>query len=100
MPQAICIVAKLLSFCTMLATPRFLLYLYKDCVMGCVTCLQFLCYYSRVSSRNNIHYSAATQITVTLDPSVGQCCVGGVSQKVKDQVGFDAILLDSKCYPL
>ena len=53
-----------------------------------------------VSSRNKIHHAAVTQITVTLDPSLGQCCVGGGSQKVKDQVGFDVILLDSKCYPL
>ena len=49
------------------------------------------------STRNTIQYSAVTQITVSLDPSCGQCCVRGVCEKVKKQVGFD---VDSKCYPI
>ena len=50
------------------------------------------------SSRNKIHSSAVTQMTITLYPSLGQCCVRGFSQKVQDQMGFDVILLDSECY--
>ena len=53
-----------------------------------------------ISTRNRIQYSVVTQITVTLDPSQGQCCVRGVCEKVKEQVGFEVILLDSKCYPV
>ena len=52
------------------------------------------------SSRNRIQYSVVTQLTVTLDPAIGQCSIEGVCKKVKEQVGFDPILLDSKCYPL
>ena len=51
-------------------------------------------------SRNRIQYSVVTQLTVTLDPAIGQCSIEGVCKKVKEQVGFDPILLDSKCYPL
>lgn len=46
------------------------------------------------SSKNPIQYSVA------LDPSRGQCSIEGVCAKIKEQVGFDVILLDSKCYPL
>ena len=52
------------------------------------------------SSRNRIQYTAVTQMTVSLDPSRGQCCVSGVCEKVKEQIGFDVVLLDSKCFPV
>ena len=32
--------------------------------------------------------------------SAGECTVGIVAEKVKAQVGFDTILLDSKQYPV
>ena len=52
------------------------------------------------SSKNPIQCSPVTQITVALDPARGQCSVEGVCAKIKDQIGIDVILLDSKCYPL
>ena len=52
------------------------------------------------SSKNKIQYSVVTNITVTLDPTCGQCSVRGVCAKVKEQVGFEVVLLDSKCYPI
>ena len=52
------------------------------------------------STRKRIQYTAVTQITVSLDPTRGQCCVSGMCEKMKEHVGFDVILLDSKCYPI
>ena len=37
---------------------------------------------------------------MTLEPAGGQCNIKEVCNKVRDQVGFEAVLLDSKCYPL
>ena len=38
---------------------------------------------------------------MTLEPACGQCNINEVcNNKVRDQVGFEVVLLDSKCYPL
>ncbi len=52
------------------------------------------------SAWNHIQYSVVTQVTVSPDPARGQCTPKVVCEKVKEQVGFDVTLLDSKCYPL
>ena len=67
----------------------------KSMVLACLSARE-----EGASRSNRIQYSAVTQITVSLDPSRGQCCISGVCEKVKEQVGFEVILLDSKCYPL
>ena len=43
-------------------------------------------------------YSVVTQIVVSLVPS--QCNVQAVGDLVAQQVGFEVVLLDSKCFPL
>ena len=52
------------------------------------------------SSSSRMQYSVVTQITVSLDPTLGHCCVKVVCDKIKEQVGFEVVLLDSKCYPV
>lgn len=51
-------------------------------------------------SKSKFQYEVVTQIIVSLDPTLGRCCVKAVCDKVKDQVGFEVVLLDSKCYPI
>ena len=45
-----------------------------------------------------LDYTTVTQVVVSL--SVAQCTVMAVAGLVTQQVGFDVILMDSKCYPL
>ena len=52
------------------------------------------------SSKSKLQYEVVTQIIVSLDPTLGHCCVKAVCDKVKDQVRFEVVLLDSKCYPI
>lgn len=53
---------------------------------------------SSSKSAGDILYNVVTQITVTLD--LQNCGPTRVSEMVKEQVGYDVILLDCKCYPL
>ena len=46
--------------------------------------------------RQRIEYTTVTQVVVTLSPS--QCTVQAVGDLVAQQVGFEVVLLDSKCY--
>ena len=48
--------------------------------------------------RQRLEYSTVTQVVVSLSPS--QCTVQAVGEVVTQQVGFDVVLLDSKCYQL
>ena len=52
------------------------------------------------SKTNGLVHTVVTQVIVSLDSSVGECSVKAVAEMVKRQVGFHAILLDSKLYPL
>ena len=52
------------------------------------------------SSSSKIQHTVITNVTVTLDPACGQCNIKEVCNKVREQVGFEVVLLDSKCYPL
>lgn len=52
------------------------------------------------SSKSKLQYEVVTQIIVSLDPTLGHCCVKAVCDKVKEQVEFEVVLLDSKCYPI
>jgi hypothetical protein len=46
--------------------------------------------------RQRLEYTTVTQVVVSLSPS--QCTVQAVGDLVAQQVGFDVVLLDSKCY--
>lgn len=52
------------------------------------------------SKTNGLMYTVVTHVIVNLNSSAGECTVGTVAEKVKAQVGFDTILLDSKLYPV
>ena len=52
------------------------------------------------STKNKIQYTTVTTVNISLDPTRGDCSIKAVCDKVKEQVGFEVILLDSKCYPL
>ena len=52
------------------------------------------------SKTNGLMYTVVTHVIVNLNSSAGECTVGIVAEKVKAQVGFDTILLDSKLYPV
>ncbi len=45
-------------------------------------------------------HTVVTQMIVSFDSSMGDCCVAKGAELVKRQVGFETILLDSKLYPL
>ena len=45
-----------------------------------------------------MEYTVVTQVVVSLTPS--QCSVEAVTELVTQQLGFQAVLLDSKCFPL
>ena len=49
-------------------------------------------------AKQHLEYTTVTQIVISLSPS--QCSVPAIAQIVTQQVGFQVILLDSKCYPL
>ena len=56
---------------------------------------------SRASSNRvsaNVDYNIVTNVPLLLEPS--QCNVKGVTQLVTNEVGFQVVLLDSKCYPI
>ena len=55
---------------------------------------------STSKSANHLTPTVVTQIIVSLDPSQGECSVSCVLDMVKRQLGFEAILLDSKLFPL
>ena len=48
--------------------------------------------------KGKIEYTAVTQVVVSL--SLADCNVATVTDRVTQQVGFQAVVLDSKCYPL
>ena len=48
--------------------------------------------------KGKLEYTTVTQVVVSLSPS--ECNVPAISQLVSQQLGFQAILLDCKCYPL
>ena len=48
--------------------------------------------------KGKLEYTAVTQVVVSISPS--DCNVSSITPLVSEQVGFQAILLDSKCYPL
>ncbi len=50
------------------------------------------------SKSSGITYSVVPQAVVTLDPH--NCSQGVVAWLVKQQVGYEIILLDSKCFPV
>jgi hypothetical protein len=52
------------------------------------------------SKTNGLMYTVVTHVIVNLNGNAGECTVGIVAEKVKAQVGFDTILLDSKLYPV
>ena len=49
-------------------------------------------------STSKLTYNVVTQIQVSID--VNDCSPSVVAREVSESVGFDVILLDSKCYPL
>ena len=49
-------------------------------------------------STSKLTYDVVTQTQVSIDPN--DCSPSAVAQEVSESVGFDVILLDSKCYPL
>lgn len=55
---------------------------------------------SKASSCNqqSVKHKVITQIMVNMDSS--KCTVSAVAGLVKEQVGVDVVLMDSKCYPL
>ena len=52
------------------------------------------------SRAGRLSHTIITSIIVKLDHSMGECNVTTVVEMVKNQIGFDVILLDSKLYPL
>lgn len=52
------------------------------------------------SSKTNPHvdYKVVTQVFVKLDET--KCTIKAVAEMVKEQLSFDVVLLDSKCFPL
>ena len=48
--------------------------------------------------KGKVDYTAVTQVILSLSSS--QCNVPAAANLVSEQVGFEVILLDSKCYPL
>lgn len=53
---------------------------------------------SSSKSTSSLDYSVVTQLVITL--STNNCSVAVVSDLTQQQVGFDVILLDSKCFPI
>ena len=51
---------------------------------------------SKVSAK--VDYNIVTNVPLSLKPS--QCNVKGVTQFITNEVGFQVVLLDSKCYPI
>ena len=51
---------------------------------------------NRVSAK--VDYNTVTNVPLLLEPS--QCIIKGVTQLVTNEVGFQVVLLDSKCYPI
>ena len=47
-----------------------------------------------------MQYTIVTTVNISLDPTRGECSLKAVCEKVSEQVGFEVILLDSKCYHL
>ena len=45
-------------------------------------------------------HTILTQVTVTLDPSNGECNVSTVTEKVQKEFGLAVILLDIKLFPV
>ena len=52
----------------------------------------------KTRGQSKLEYTTVTQVVVSLSQS--QCNVPTIAQQVTQQVGFEVILLDSKCYPL
>ena len=48
--------------------------------------------------KGKIEYTTVTEIVLLMTPS--ECNVSNITDKVSEQVGFPAVLLDSKCFPL
>ena len=46
----------------------------------------------------NLDYKVITQVVVSLE--MGHCSAAMIAELVRQQVGFEVILLDSKCFPL
>lgn len=47
-----------------------------------------------------MQYTIITTVNISLDPTRGECSLKAICEKVNEQVGFEVIPLDSKCYPL
>lgn len=45
-----------------------------------------------------LEYQVITQLVVSIDSN--RCSPSAVSEQVHQQIGFDVILLDSKCFPI
>lgn len=50
------------------------------------------------AKKGRIEYTTVTQVVVSMTPA--ECNVSHVTDKVSELIGFPAILLDSKCFPL
>ena len=46
----------------------------------------------------HLEYKVVTQVVITVE--VGRCSPANVAELIKQQVGFQVLLLDSKCFPI
>ena len=53
---------------------------------------------STSKSLSHLDYKVITQVVVSLE--VGHCSPSLVAELVRQQVGFEVVLLDSKCFPI
>ena len=53
---------------------------------------------STSKASGHLEYNVVTQVVVTLE--VGRCSPANVAELVKQQVGFQVVLLDSKCFQI